>query len=77
MDPAKNGAPPPEPSPGDRFGRTNWLLLVAGLVLLVLGFAVLSQGTPRAENLAGRLAPFLILGAYALIFVSLLLRSGR
>jgi uncharacterized membrane protein HdeD (DUF308 family) len=60
-----------------RFGRANWLLLAAGLLLLVAGFAVLALADERAANLAGRLSPILILSAYATIFVALIHRPGK
>jgi hypothetical protein len=61
----------------DRFGPTNWLLLGGGLLLLVVGFVVLATADERAANLAGRLAPFLILGAYAIVFIGLIYRSSK
>ena len=77
MDPLDKPDAPPDSPEADRFGRTNWLLLAGGLALLVIGFFVLSLVDERAANLAGRLSPFLILGGYGLIFVSLILRSSR
>lgn len=65
------------PAEGDRFGRTNWLLLAAGLALVVIGFFVLSFADERASNLAGRISPFIILGGYGLLFVGLILRPSR
>jgi hypothetical protein len=61
----------------DRFGRTNWLLLIIGVAMLVVGFWLLSMADERAANLAGRLSPFVILGGYGAIFVGLVLRSGK
>jgi hypothetical protein len=57
----------------------NWnlLFLVAGLVLLAVGYVVLAMANETAGNLAGRLSPFLILGAYATIFISLIRRSAK
>ena len=77
MEPVKTSDQGQSPSPRDGFGRANWLLLAMGLVLLVVGYVVLSMADERAANLAGRLSPFLILGAYGLIFVSLILRSPK
>jgi len=62
---------PPLPQPADRFGRANWLLLGAGAVLLLLGFLALAFADERAANLPGRLAPFIILGGYVVIFLGL------
>jgi len=67
----------PALSPHDHFGRANWLLIGAGIVLLVVGFVVLALADERAANLAGRLSPFLILGAYGLIFAGLILRAPK
>jgi len=77
MEPVKTSGLGQSPSRRDGFGRVNWLLLALGLVLLVVGYVVLSMADERAANLAGRLSPFLILGAYGLIFVSLILRSPK
>ena len=45
--------------------------------MLVVGFVVLATADERAANLAGRLAPFLILGAYAIVFIGLIYRSSK
>jgi len=67
---------PHVPAEESRFGRTNWLLLAVGLALLVVGFVILALADERAANFAGRLSPFLIVGAYATMFVGLIYRSG-
>ena len=63
MDPGTPNDSPSERAGSDRFGRTNWLLLATGVLLLVVGFATLSMADETASNLAGRLSPFVILGA--------------
>jgi amino acid transporter len=71
---------PPNSAPSsnnDRFGRANWLLIAAGVVLLIAGFGVLALADERAANLAGRLSPFLILAAYAMIFIALIYRPRK
>jgi len=64
-------------SPENGLGRTNWLLLGIGLLFLIVGFVVLALADERAANLAGRLSPFLILGAYAIIFIGLIYRRTK
>lgn len=77
MDPTEKHDAPSDPVRSDRFGRTNWLLLAGGLLLLAVGFWVLTLADDRASNLAGRLSPFLILGGYGLVFISLILRAPK
>jgi dipeptide/tripeptide permease len=60
-----------------KFSRTNRLLLGFGMVLLAVGFLVLSQANEAANNCAGLLSPLLILGAYAAIFISLIYHSPK
>jgi len=72
----EKGAKPEGGGGEEKFGRANWILLAVGLVLLVVGFVVLSMADERASNLGGRISPFLILGAYALVFVSLIFRPS-
>jgi len=55
----------------------NVLFLVAALALLVAGFVVLAVANETASNLAGRLSPVLILGAYAAIFILLIRRPTK
>jgi hypothetical protein len=62
------------PEVQDTFGRLNWVLLIVGLVLLVVGFLTLTQVDPEANNLAGILAPILLVGSYVTIFISLIIK---
>ena len=63
-------AAPAEPSLGFSWGRNNWLLLGAGLLLLVAGYVSLAHGSLT-------LAPLLLVTGYCvLIPASLLVSSG-
>jgi hypothetical protein len=59
----------------ERFSRLNWILLIVGIVMLFGGFLTLTQVNPEADNLAGILAPILIIGSYLTIFISLIVRD--
>ncbi len=50
------------------------VLFATGLLVYVLGLALLILVNSRADNWAGAVSPLLILGGLATIFVSLLLR---
>jgi CHASE3 domain sensor protein len=63
------------PQAEETFGRLNWVLLIVGLVLLVVGFLTLTQVDPEANNLAGILAPVLIIGSYIIIFISVIIKE--
>ena len=58
------------------FGRVNWVLSIAGVVLLAYGFILLSQANVQGDNLPAPLAPFLILGSYLMIFVAIVVRGA-
>ncbi|MEK7287509.1 MAG: hypothetical protein AAB091_02970 [Elusimicrobiota bacterium] len=45
--------------------------VMAGILLVIAGFIVLSRADPAARNWAGTICPFLILGGYAVIGVAL------
>jgi hypothetical protein len=47
--------------------RRGWKIVAAGVVVVILGFIVLSFTDPRGQNVASNLSPILIIGGYALI----------
>jgi hypothetical protein len=62
------------------FGLVNWALAIAGVVLLVFGFILLSRANAQGDNMPAHVSPFVILGSYLMIFVAIVLRvpvSGR
>ncbi|MCX7765349.1 MAG: hypothetical protein N2246_01400 [Candidatus Sumerlaeia bacterium] len=59
------------------FSRVTLLLFLAGLVLLAVGFLLLSFVDPRAENIFAFFSPLFIILAYILMFVALLLNPGK
>lgn len=62
---------PPAVAPRPLIGKTGLKLIGAGLLLLVVGYIVLSFADAKAQNLAGKVSPFLILGGYALVGLGL------
>ncbi len=72
--PRKRPTPPAEQ--GTTTGSQNvakWWLSVVGVVLLIVGFILLSRANERADNLPALTAPFMILGGYLMIFVAIVL----
>jgi hypothetical protein len=63
-------APPP---PSEKLSSRGKLLIKAGGIFVLAGFAVLSRADALGRNWASNLAPFLILGGYAAIGVGLYL----
>ena len=51
--------------------KKRTIIFAVGLFLLVVGFLVLNQANPAADNMAGKVSPLLILGGYGVIFWSL------
>ncbi|MEK6544694.1 MAG: hypothetical protein AABZ44_09705 [Elusimicrobiota bacterium] len=49
----------------------QWQGLVAGALIVIAGFVVLSNADAAAANWAGKLAPFLIIGGYGVVALSL------
>ena len=63
-------APPP---PSAELSSRGKKLALAGGILVVAGFAVLSRADAMGRNWASSLSPFMILGGYAAIGVGLFL----
>ena len=55
--------------------KCQFLGITAGILLVGVGFYVLTQADPAGQNWAGRLCPFLILGGYGVIGAFLI--SGK
>ncbi|PKL91925.1 MAG: hypothetical protein CVV21_04020 [Candidatus Goldiibacteriota bacterium HGW-Goldbacteria-1] len=53
--------------------KTGLYVIGVALVVLVLGYYVLSLVNPDASNWAGAAAPFLIIGGYVAIAVGILI----
>ncbi|MCG3205942.1 MAG: hypothetical protein KCHDKBKB_02666 [Elusimicrobia bacterium] len=47
--------------------KRGWRVIGVGIGLLIMGYFVLSKADAMAQNWAGHIAPFLILGGYATI----------
>lgn len=59
-------APAAKPA-GEPIARLGWMVIGAGALCVLCGFVALSKADPMGKNRAAGLAPFLILGGYALI----------
>jgi len=53
--------------------RRGWRVIFLGIVLVIVGFVILSFASPDAQNWAGKLSPFVILGGYATIGIGIVL----
>jgi hypothetical protein len=59
--------PSSKPERQPMFTRQALIYLGSGIVTLIIGYIVLSFANARADNLPGKMSPFLILGGYALV----------
>lgn len=55
--------------------RGKRILFIAGLAVYVAGLVLLVFVNSRADNWAGAVSPFMILGGLATLFISLVLRA--
>ena len=58
------------------FGTKNWLGLLIGAVLLVIGFYLLGRG-PADNKIALNIAPFILIFAFAVVLPVSLLMEGK
>jgi hypothetical protein len=58
---------------GESITSRGWKVVGAGVLILALGFFVLTYTDPLGKNWASKLSPFLILGAYGIIAAGILL----
>jgi hypothetical protein len=63
---------PSQPA-GPAISRRGKKTILAGAGALVAGFVVLALADPSGQNAAARLAPFIIIGAYAAIGAGIVL----
>jgi len=68
----KEGFAPETPSSVETITKTGKKIIAAGIVVVVLGFIVLTQTDPMGRNWASNLSPFLILGGYAIVALGIL-----
>lgn len=52
---------------GEGLSSTGKKVILCGIVVVVIGFVVLTKADPMGRNWAASLSPFLILGGYALV----------
>jgi hypothetical protein len=57
--------------------ETGQKVIAAGVVVLIIGYLVLTRTDPAGQNWASVLSPFLILGGYLMIGVGILFPSVR
>lgn len=62
-------------SPAPTLSRRSRHGLILGVILLLIGFSVLSLADARAQNWAGHLAPLILVLGYTVIGVSLVLKD--
>jgi|GEM_PF-1710520 hypothetical protein len=55
--------------------RVGKKVLSAGIVCACLGYYVLTMADPMGQNWASNVSPFLILGGYALVGLSIIVRD--
>ena len=58
---------------GEVISSRGWKVIGAGVVVLALGFYILTCTDPMGRNWASSISPFLILGAYGVIAAGILL----
>ena len=68
----EQGRPGVIPSP---ISKRGWKAIGAGIGLLIVGYIVLSKADSMAQNWAGIISPFLILGGYAIIGIGIILKD--
>jgi hypothetical protein len=68
---------PPSTVPSERLSCRGKTAMAAGIGTLAAGFIVLSFADPMGRNWASVLAPYLILGGYALVGAGIFLPDGR
>lgn len=57
--------------------RMGWKVIGIGAGVVILGFIVLSFTDPRAQNWAGHLSPFLIIGGYTTIGIGIMTNDPK
>jgi hypothetical protein len=62
---------PPQPLKVVGISRRGKKVLLAGILVLIIGYLVLTKTDPAGQNLASKLSPFLILGGYALVGIGI------
>ncbi len=58
------------------FGKKNWLGLLLGAILLVVGFYLLGRG-PADNKIALNVAPFILIFAFAVVLPVSILMGGE
>lgn len=61
---------PPQIDKG--ISKTGKKIIFAGIIVLVLGFFILTKTDPEGRNWASVLSPFLIIGAYITIAIGII-----
>jgi hypothetical protein len=54
------------------WSQKNTIILVAGILLLAIGYVMLAFVDREASNIAGRISPILILSGYVVVISSVL-----
>jgi hypothetical protein len=56
----------------DGISKRGLKIIIAGVLILITGFFVLTKTDPGGQNWASKLSPFLILGGYIIIGAGIL-----
>jgi len=52
--------------------KTGRKIIIAGIILLIFGFFILTKTDPEGQNWASVISPFLIVGAYIIIGIGII-----
>jgi hypothetical protein len=56
--------------------KRGWKVIGGGAIVLIAGYSLLSMADPMAQNWAGRLSPFVIIGGYVLIGLGIVVKDS-
>ncbi len=73
--PSRVSAPAAAVKPVFSLSRVGKKVLIFGIITACLGYYVLTLADPFGQNWAANLSPFLILGGYALMGLSIVVRD--
>ena len=68
---------PETPYTGMVFGKINYQLMIASIVMLIIGFFLMSGTTDIYSFTKITIAPIVVVAGFALGFVSILIRPKR
>ena len=66
-----------EIKPRDGISKRGKKVIGIGILLLILGFLVLTKTDPQGQNFASIISPFLIIGGYITIAIGIILPDKK